>query len=68
MGEKNGFEKEVSLKKFKMIILWILAISLCNTIYNYEKTNTNFLGPKKKKKSSLGMGCLVFIIGRMDTA
>ena len=50
MGEKNGFEKEVSLKKFKMIILWILAISLCNTIYNYEKTNTNFLGPKKKKK------------------
>jgi len=38
LGEKNGFEKEVSLKKFKMIILWILVISLCITIYNYGKT------------------------------
>ena len=65
MGKKNGFEKEVSSKKFKIIILWMLVISLCITIYNYGKTNTNFLGPKKEeKKSSLGMGCLVFIIGR----
>lgn len=65
MGEKNGFEREISSKKFKIIILWMLVISLYITIYNYGKTDTNFFRPKKEeKKSSLGMDCLVFIRGR----
>ena len=51
MGEKNGFEREISSKKFKIIILWMLVISLYITIYNYGKTDTNFLDLKKKRKN-----------------